>query len=285
MDIEQKLKTSMVVNTGFALLEIGIGFVSGSLALVSDATHNLTDSLSILIAYIGQKIARRPATEDHTFGYGKATILTALINSLLLIGIAGFIFYEAYQKIRRPEPVAGTTIMLVASVGILVNGGVAALFVKNRSDLNMRGVFLNMAFDTLVSVGAVAAGLVIYLTGKTIADPIISLGIGAMLVYGSVQIVNQAVHILLEGVPEHLKSKEIISAICAIPNVISVDNFHLWHIASQKPALSCHLVVTPAGLTDHIQLIEEVKLMLLKQFQIDHATIEIGLSPTPEHKH
>lgn len=275
----------MVVNTGFALLEIGIGFVSGSLALVSDATHNLTDSLSILIAYIGQKIARRPATEDHTFGYGKVTILTALINSLLLIGIAGFIFYEAYQKIRRPEPVAGTTIMLVASVGILVNGGVAALFVKNRSDLNMRGVFLNMAFDTLVSVGAVAAGLVIYLTGKTIADPIISLGIGAMLVYGSVQIVNQAVHILLEGVPEHLKSKEIISAICAIPNVISVDNFHLWHIASQKPALSCHLVVTPAGLTDHIQLIEEVKLMLLKQFQIDHATIEIGLSPTPEHKH
>lgn len=285
MTTERKLKASMAVNTGFAFLEIGIGFASGSLALISDAAHNLTDSLSILIAYLGQKIAKRPATEEHTFGYGKATILTALFNSLLLIGIAGFIFFEAYQKIRHPEPVAGTTIILVAGIGILVNGGVAALFAKNRSDLNMRGVFLNMAFDTLVSVGAVAAGLVIHLTGKTIADPIISLGIGAMLVYGSVQIVNQAVHILLEGVPEHLKPKEIISAICAIPNVISVDNFHLWNIASQKPALSCHLVVTPAGLTDHIQLIEEVKMMLLKQFQIDHATIEIGLSPTPEHRH
>jgi len=285
MELNQKLKIGMVANTTYAILEIVIGLASGSLALVSDAAHNLTDSLSILIAFIGQKIAQRPATEEHTFGYGKATILTALVNSLILIAIAGFIFYEAYQKILNPSPVKGGIIMLVAGVGILVNGGVAAMFIKDRKNLNMKGVFLNMAFDTLVSVGAVFAGLIILLTGKTLADPIISMAIGAMLVYGSVQIVNQAIHILLEGIPENFKPKEIVAAMGAVPNVISVDNFHLWSIASQKPALSCHLVVTPAGLNDHIQLVENVKKMLSEKFQIEHSTIEIGLTPTPDHEH
>ena len=285
MELNQKLKVGMLANTAYAILEIVIGLVSGSLALVSDAAHNLTDSLSILIAFIGQKIAQRPATEEHTFGYGKATILTALINSLILIAIAGFIFYEAYQKILHPAPVKGGLIMLIAGIGILVNGGVAAMFIKNKGSLNMRGVFLNMAFDTLVSVGAVFAGLIILLTGKSIADPIISMAIGIMLVYGSVQIVNQGIHILLEGIPENLKPKEITKAIGSVSNVVSVDDFHLWSIASQKPALSCHLVVTPAGLIDHIQLVENVKKMLLEKFQIEHSTIEIGLRPTPDHEH
>lgn len=285
MNLNKKLKVGMAANTAFAIAEIIVGLASGSLALVSDAVHNLTDSLSILIAFVGQKIAQRPATEEHTFGYGKATILTALVNSLILIAIAGFIFYEAYQKILHPSPVKGGVIMLVAGIGILVNGGVAAMFAKDRNNLNMRGVFLNMAFDTLVSLGAVFAGLVILVWGKTLADPVISMAIGVMLVYGSIQIVNQAIHILLEGIPENLKPKEIIRAIGQVPNIVSVDNFHLWSIASQKPALSCHLVVTPAGLVDHIQLVEDVKTMLLEKFQIDHSTIEIGLNPTPEHKH
>lgn len=285
MELNQKFKIGMVANTAFAGLEIVIGLMSGSLALISDAAHNLTDSLSILIAFIGQKIAKRPATEEHTFGYGKATILTALINSLILIAIAGYIFFEAYQKITDPQPVKGGLIMLVAGVGILVNTGVAAMFYKNRTDLNMRGVFLNMAFDALVSVGAVIAGFIILTTGKSIADPIISIAIGCMLVYGSVQIINQAIHILLEGIPENLKPREIMDTIKALPAVLGVDNFHLWNIASQKPALSCHVIVTPAGLLDHVALIEEIKILLKDKYQIDHSTIEIGTKPTPEHEH
>lgn len=275
----------MILNTAFAVFEMIVGSLTGSLALFSDAMHNLTDSLSILIAFIGQKIAKKPATEEHTFGYGKATILTALTNSLLLIGIAGYIFFQAYQKIIHPEPVKGEVIMLVAGLGILINAGVAGLFFKHRKDLNMKSVFLNMTFDALVSVGAVIAGLIILLTGKTIADPIISIAIGIMLIYGSVQIINQAIHILLEGIPEHLKPREIIDAIKTLPAVVGVDNFHLWNIASQRSALSCHVIVTPAGLTDHVELIEKIKLMLLKKYQIDHSTIEIGTRPTPEHKH
>lgn len=275
----------MVINTAFAAFEMAAGAATGSLALFSDAAHNLTDSLSILIAYIGQKIARRPATQEHTFGYGKATILTALINSLILIGIAGFIFFEAYQKIVNPQPVKGLSIALVAGIGIVVNTAIALMFLKERRDLNMKGVFLNMAFDAIVSVGAVLAGLIIFFTGNTIADPVISIAIGIMLVYGSVQIINQAVHILLEGIPEHLKPLEIMADIKNRPQVLGVDNFHLWNIASQRPALSCHVIVTPAGLTDHVGLIEEIKKMLAEKYQIDHTTIEIGTKPTPDHEH
>ncbi len=285
MDTDQKLKIGMAINTAFAVFEMAAAAATGSLALFSDAAHNLTDSLSILIAYIGQKIAKKPATEEHTFGYGKATILTALINSLILIGVAGFIFFEAYQKIINPMPVKGLSIALVAGIGMVVNTAIALMFLKERRDLNMKGVFLNMAFDAIVSVGAVLAGLIIFFTGNTVADPVVSIAIGIMLVYGSVQIINQAVHILLEGIPEHLKPLEIIADIENRPQVLGVDNFHLWNIASQRPALSCHVIVTPAGLTDHVELIEKIKKMLAEKHQIDHTTIEIGTKPTPDHEH
>jgi len=285
MNLNKKLQVSMLANTAFAVLEIIVGLVSGSLALISDAAHNLTDSLSILIAFIGQKIANRPATAEHTFGYGKATILTALINSLLLIAVAGYIFYEAYQKILHPVPVKGGLIILVAGIGILVNGGIAAMFLKDRNNLNMKGVLLNMAFDTLVSIGAVFAGLVILLTGKTMADPIISIAIGVMLIYGSIQIVNQGVHILLEGVPENIKTDEVLAAIQSMPAVKNVHDLHIWSMASQKPALSCHILAEHYDLAKNVELIKQIKLALEKQFQISHATIEVELEPCPPHEH
>ncbi len=285
MNVNQKLKLSLLVNTGFAFLEIAIGFISGSLALISDASHNLTDSLSILIAYIGKKIAERPATQEHTFGYGKATILTALINSCILVAIAGYIFYEAYQRILHPQAIQGGVIMLVAGVGVLVNGGVALMFKNNQADLNLKGVFLNMAFDTIVSLGAVAAGLIIYLTGKTLADPLISLAIGTMLVYGSVQIINQAVHVLLEGVPEHIKTEEVLAAIQAMAGIKNVHDLHIWSIASQTPALSCHIVAEHYDLKQNVGLIKQIKVSLAEKFKIFHATIEVELEPCTPHEH
>lgn len=285
MTINQKFKIGMVANTAFAGFEIAIGMASGSLALVSDAAHNLTDSLSILIAFIGRKIARRPPTEEHTFGYGKATILTALTNSLILIGIAGYIFFEAYQKIISPQPVKGGLIMIVAGVGILVNSGVAMMFLKHRQDLNMRGVFLNMAFDAAVSVGAVIAGFVILLTGKSAADPIISIAIGVMLIYGSIQIISQAIHILLEGVPEHIKTKEVKLAIAGIAGVKNIHDLHIWSMASQKVALSCHLIPEDFDFKKNAELIKRIKEFLKARFQIDHATIEAEIEACQPHEH
>lgn len=285
MDVNQKLKIGMVANTVFAGFEIVIGLFSGSLVLVSDAAHNLTDSLSILIAFVGQKIARRPPTEEHTFGYGKATILSALINSLILIAMAGYIFYASYEKILHPQAVKGGLIMLVAGVGILVNSGVAAMFLKHRNDLNMRGVFLNMAFDAIVSAGAVVAGFIILITGKSIVDPIISIAIGVMLVYGSVQIINQAIHILLEGVPEDIDVKNVEKIILQTPGVKSAHDLHIWSIASQKPALNCHIIPVYFDLQKNVEIIKQIKENLKNKYQFSHITIEVEIEPCPQHEH
>ncbi len=283
--INKKLKIGMVANTAFAFLEIGIGIAAGSLALVSDAAHNLTDSLSLLVAWMGQKMARKPATEEHTFGYGKATILTALTNSIILIAIAGYIFYEAYQKIINPTPVKGGLIMLVAGIGILVNSGVALMFLKHRSNLNMRGAFLNMAFDALASVGAVGAGLIIYLTGQSLADPIISIVIGGLLVYGSIMIIYDAVHILLEGVPENIDIQEVEKIILSTPGVESMHDLHIWSIASQKPALNCHIIPKNFDLQKNVGIIKSIKQNLQAKFGFGHMTIEAELEPCPPHEH
>ncbi|MBI5530217.1 MAG: cation transporter [Candidatus Doudnabacteria bacterium] len=280
-----KLKLSFVINTGFAFLEIFVGLFSGSLALVSDAAHNLTDSLSILIAWAGQKFAKRPATEEHTFGYGKATILTALANSIILILVAAYIIYEAYLKIVEPQPVKGGVVILVAGIGVLVNGIVALMFLKNRDNLNLRGVFLNMAFDAAVSVGAMAAGLVILLTGKTVADPIISLVIAAMLIYGSWQIIYEAVHILLEGVPENLNFKDVNAFIAAMPGVQSVHDLHIWSIASQKVALNCHIIPNVYDFKQNVSLIKQIKEQLKQKYNINHCTIEAETEICPPHEH
>jgi cobalt-zinc-cadmium efflux system protein len=284
-NLSGKFKLSLLLNTGFATFEIIVGLLTGSLALISDAAHNFTDSLSIIIAWAGQKLSKRPATQEHTFGYGKVTILTALVNALILMVVAGYIFYEAYLKIIHPMPVKGGVIMLVAGLGILVNSAVAFMFVKNRDDLNTRGVFLNMLFDALVSAGAVLAGLIIVLTGKTIADPIISIAIGIMLVYGSWQIINQAVHILLEGVPEHLRLPEIEKLILNTPGVAEVHDLHVWAVASQKAALNCHIIPANYDLKENVELIKKVKQMLKDKFQINHCTIEVELEPCPPHEH
>lgn len=285
MNINNKLKLSLIINTAFAILEFSVGTLAGSLALVSDAAHNLTDSLSILIAYIGQKIASRPATEEHTFGYGKATILTALVNSLLLMAIAGYILFESYQRILHPQATSGGIIMVVAAIGIAVNGGVAAMFVKNRGDLNLRSVFLNMAFDAIVSLGAAAAGLIIYLTHSSLADPVISIAIAGMLIFGAAQIINKAVHIFLEGVPEHMDIKKIRSAILENQEVRLVDDLHVWSIGSQKCALNCRIIFHGQNLEKNLLAVEQIKQMLKDKFDINHAAIETALKPAPPHQH
>lgn len=153
-NLDTKLKLGLVLNTGFTVFEFIVGTLSGSLALVSDAAHNLTDSLSLVISFFANKIAKRPADLNRTYGYGRATIIGASLNASILLLLAIYIFYEAYQRIRQPEPVEGQLVMIVAFVGIVINSSVAALFLRDRNDLNIRSAFLSMAFDALASVGA-----------------------------------------------------------------------------------------------------------------------------------
>lgn len=280
-NLDNKLKVGFLLNTSFTIFEFFIGFLSGSLALISDAAHNLTDSLSLLVSFLATKVAKKGANTDKTYGYGRATVLAALVNSLILLGLAVYIFTEAYERFQDPQPVQGGLVVIVALVGIAINGSIAYLFFKSRGDLNIRSAFLNMAMDALASVGALLAGLIIVLTGKTFADPFISVIIGCMLLYSGWSIIKSAVHLLFDGVPEGTDIPAIQKAILDTPGVKGMDDLHVWALSTTSAALSCHLVIKDSSLSDSIALKEKVKQMLSIKFHIKHATIETELTEGP----
>lgn len=279
--LDKKLKLGLVLNTGFTIFEFIIGILSGSLALVSDSGHNLTDSLSILISLFATKIAQREANKDHTYGYGRATILAAFINALMLFALSGYIFYEAFQRIMKPEPVEGQLVAIVAFVGIIINGGIALMFRSSKDDLNIRSAYINMMYDAIASVGALFAGLVITFTGKTIIDPLISILIGVMLLKSAWRVVRDAMHVLLEGVPEGVDREKVKTAIMKLPNIKGVDDLHIWAISSKYAALSCHIVIEDCDVEESTKLVKQIKEKLIQDFRIEHATIETELIGCP----
>lgn len=282
-NLDNKLKLGFVLNSSFTALEFTIGILSGSLALISDAAHNLTDSLSLLVSYFATKVSKKQANQDKTYGYGRATVLAAVINSLILLALAVYIFSEAYQRLQDPQPVEGGLVMVVAFVGILINGSIAYLFFKSRGDLNIRSAFLNMTLDAVASVGALIAGLVIVLMGNTLADPIISVIIGCMLLYGGLSVIKTALHLLFEGVPEGTDIPAIQRAVLAVPGVKGMDDLHVWALSTTSAAFSCHLVVEDSSLQKSIRLKDKVKRLLSEKFGIEHATVEIELTVGPHH--
>lgn len=283
-NLDHKLKLGLVLNTAFTLFEFSVGILSGSLALISDAGHNLTDSLSLLIAFFAQKIAKREANLDHSYGYGRATILAALLNGVILVVLAFYIFYEAWKRIMQPEPVEGGLVMAVAFVGIIINGSIALLFRKNTGDLNIRGAYINMFYDALASVGALLAGFLMVVTKLSIFDSAISILIGILLVRSSWEVIRAALHVLLEGVPEGLNVAKVKEAILNTPQIKNVDDLHVWAISSQYAALSCHIVIENCDLDESTQLVKQVKNILHEKFQIEHATIETELRECPPNK-
>lgn len=282
--LDNKLKLGIALNAGFTIFEFSIGILSGSLALISDAGHNLTDSLSLLISFFANKIAKRQANFEHTYGYGRATILAALLNGLILFILAFYIFYEAYHRFQNPQPVEGSLVMVVAIVGITINLSIALLFRNNKNDLNIRSAYLNMLFDALASVGALIAGLLIVLTGMTIFDSFISILIGILLLRSSWHVVIEALHVLLEGVPEGIQVNKVKEAIGQILNIKGVDDLHVWALSSQNAALSCHIVIEDCDVEESTKIVKQVKEMLHHKFNIEHATIETELIGCPPDK-
>lgn len=280
--LDNKLKLGLVLNSGFTVIEFVAGLLSGSLALVSDAGHNLTDSLSLVITFFAQKIARRDANIEHTYGYGRATILAAIINGLILFLLALYIFYEAYQRFLNPEPVNGGVIAVVALIGLAINLSVAFLFKNETHDLNIKSAYLNMLFDALASVGAFVAGILVLLTGMTIFDPFISILIGVMLIKSSWGVVREAIHVLLEGVPSGISMQSVKEIIMSVsPLIKNIDDLHIWSISSQHSALSCHIVIEECDLDKSLQIIKQIKEDLHQKFKIEHATIETELVACP----
>lgn len=273
-DSARTLGLSFLINTSFVLLEFFAGIFANSLALISDSVHNLTDSFSILLAYLAEKIGKKVASDKKTFGYGRVAVLAATINALLLLSASVFVFSEAYARLNSPQDVKGGIVAVVAGIGIISNGTIAFITSKNRKELNSKAVFMNNFVDTISSLGALVAGVIILVTGKTWADSVVSFGIGFLLLYAVWEVMREALVILLEGVPKGVNAREVKKAILAMKNVKDLDDLHIWTTGGDEIALSCHLVINDCSVSESTKLISSIKKLLKQKYGIDHVTIE-----------
>lgn len=264
------------LNLAFVVIEALYGVFSNSVALIADAGHNLGDVLGLAVAWLANELVKRAPSNRFTYGLRGSTILAALFNAVFLLVTAGAISWEAIQRLWTPEPVAGKTVMIVAAIGILINGATAWLFASGRKgDINIRGAFLHMAADALVSAGVVLAGLVILMTSWLWMDPVASLVVNAVIVWGTWSLLREAFAMSLAAVPSHIDPVQVRSFLMARPDVKSVHDLHIWSMSTTETALTCHLVMGQGHPGDHFlhDLAEELE----HHFGINHPTIQFEI--------
>lgn len=262
----------IVLNVGFVVVEFAVGLCYGSMGLLSDAGHNLSDVASLLLAMLAFRLAQARATPRYTYGYKKSTVLISLLNSVILLIAVGVIVAESIGRMLHPEPVAGGAIAWTAGVGVAINGFTAWLFMKDKDrDLNVKGAYLHMAADALVSVGVLVSGLVISWTGWTVVDPIVGLVVAGVIVASVWSLTRDSLRLSLDGVPAGIDVAEIERKMAAVPGVRAVHHIHVWAISTTENALTAHVVL------DSLSRMETVKRTLkelLSRSEISHATLE-----------
>lgn len=266
----------IALNLGFVVVEAGYGFAAGSVALLADAGHNLSDVLGLAVAWAGAALAARPPSKRFTYGLRGSSILAALLNALLLMVALGAIVLEAVQRFGEPATVMGPTVAIVAGVGILVNGVTAWLFARGRKgDINIRGAFLHMVADAAVSAGVVVAGLVIWKTGLGWIDPAVSLVIAALIFWQTWGLLKESVEMSLGAVPRGIDFDHVDEALKALNGVERVHDLHIWPMSTTEPVLTAHLVMPggPPGDT----FLTDARTMLHERFGIGHATLQVEL--------
>ncbi|UTH72417.1 cation diffusion facilitator family transporter [Chromobacterium sp. IIBBL 290-4] len=261
----------------FAVVELLGGWWSGSLALLSDAGHMLTDSLSLLLALWVSHIGHRPANERLSFGHGRAEVLGALVNSLLLFGLSIVIVIEAASRLARPHPVNGLGLLWIAAAGLAVNALAAWLLSRGAHSLNSRAALWHVLGDLLGSVAAIASGAVIWRTGWLMVDPLLSILVALLLLAAAWRLIRQAGLVLMEGVPRHLDYNRIGAALAAIAGVRSVHDLHVWTMSAERVALSAHLRI--AAPQDWPRILAACQRMLSRDFSIDHVTLQAEWPP------
>ena len=260
----------------FAVIEAIAGWLSGSLALLSDAGHMVSDATALGLASLAVWVAAKPPSAQHSYGYGRAEVIAALINSLFMIGIVVVIVVAAVDRMQTPRPVAGSTVMWVAAIGLFINMLVAYVLSRGERTLNTRGALLHVMGDLLGSVAALIAGAVIYFTGWTPIDPILSLVICALILYSSLNLLREALQVIMEGVPSSIDLNEVGLAMAAIDDVGSVHDLHIWTLSSGRIALSAHLVVSE--LEKWPQILDRQSVMLKERFAVEHITLQPELA-------
>lgn len=266
------------LNTAFVGIEAVYGFLANSVALLADAGHNLSDVLSLVVAWAASELAKRPPSARYTYGLRASSILAAMFNALFLLVTVGAISWEAILRFGAPEPIAGKTVMAVAAVGILINGATAWLFASgSKGDINLRGAFLHMAADALVSVGVVIAGLVILFTNWLWLDPVASLVINAVIVWGAWALLRDSVAMSLAAVPPDIDPEAVRAFLGRRPGVTSLHDLHIWSVSTTETALTCHLVMNGGHPGD--AFLHDLAADLAREFKINHPTVQIEIDP------
>ncbi|HEY0835831.1 MAG TPA: cation diffusion facilitator family transporter [Azospirillum sp.] len=283
-DSERRLLLVMLMTGGLMVAEFVGGLISGSLALMADAGHMLTDTLALALAWMAFRLGRRPTDARRSFGYHRLQVLAAFVNGLMLFAIAGWIVVEAVQRLMRPEPVMGGTMLAIAVLGLTGNVvGFLVLHRGARDNLNVRGALLHVLGDLLGSLGAIAAAGVILATGWTPVDPILSVLVALLILKGAWTVVRQSAHILVEGTPAGIDPDDLRRALHdAAPEVRDIHHVHVWSLTAERRLLTLHAVVAPGA--DHDAVLTALRTALRQRFGIDHATVQIETGTCPDQR-
>lgn len=267
---------SIVITILFVAAEAVVGYSSGSLALLSDAGHNFADALNLVLSWYAIWIAQKPSNARRTFGYHRVGILAALVNSVSLVVIALLIFWEAGIRLRNPEPVESGPMIVVALIAIVMNT-LTSLWLRGaaKNDLNVRSAYMHMVGDAISSAGVVVAGVIIVLTGASIADPLVSILIGVLILWSSWGILKESVNVLLEGIPEGMNMDEVEQTIAGVHGVLAVHDLHVWTVGSGMVCCSCHVMVNEQSVRSGENVLRAVTEELEHHFGIAHTTIQV----------
>jgi cobalt-zinc-cadmium efflux system protein len=273
---QKDLLIALSITVLMMVVEVIGGLLSNSLALLSDAGHMLTDNLALLLSFFALKFATMPATERKTFGFYRLEILAALLNGIVLVVLSLYIIYQAYQRMIHPQPVAGALMLVVALIGLVANIiGALFLFKHSHANLNIRGAYLHIVGDALSSVGVVIGGIVILYTGWYLIDPILSMMISLVIIYGSWSLVKESVNILLESVPSHINIETVAAEIAKVEGVREAYHIHVWTITSGVYALSAHVLINDQPVSGCRNIVDEIKELLEHRFNVLHSTIQL----------
>ncbi len=268
------LRISLVVTAGYIVLLVVAGIRAHSLALLSEAGHNLSDFFALLLSLTAVYLQSRPPSSTKTYGYHRAGVLAALVNAVSLVAVSGFIFYEAFRRLQNPEQVHASVMIWVAAAGVVMNGVIALLLYRAGSDVNIRSAWLHEIGDTLSTGAVIVGGWIIMATGRYWIDPVLSVAIGVLILWSGFGIVRETLNILLEGTPRGIKLEEVETAMRQIDGVNDVHDLHVWNIGSETRALSCHISIADIPPSVSERILRDLKECLHHDFQISHTTIQ-----------
>ncbi len=268
------LRFALLLTLGYIVLTVVAGIRAHSLALLSEAGHNVSDFLALALSLGAVYLQSRPPNERKTFGYQRAGVLAAFVNAAALVVISGLIFYEAWQRLIRPEPVQAPLMIAVAAVGVVMNGAIAFLLHRSGSDVNIRSALLHMLGDTFSTAAVILGGWAIMVTGQSWIDPALSFAIGALILWSSFGIIRETLNILLEGTPRGVNMERVSAELMKVGGVRDVHDLHIWSLGSETHALSCHIAIEDIPPSVSEGILREVQQRLRAEFSIQHTTIQ-----------